>query len=275
MDQLNNNTSRTLYINLFKKALLDTLHGDQEYKPVLTGGRLFNCVKKYLAWRGLVACEKITVRGEARSDGRDWPARGLTMIGSKRLDSLQDCIESVIREEIPGDLIETGVWRGGTTLFMKALLMAYGDQSRIVWVADSFEGLPKPNPELYPADAGDTHFTFSELAVSKEEVEKNFQRFNLLDENVKFLKGWFKDTLPAAPISKLSLMRLDGDMYESTMDALTALYPKLSRGGYVIIDDYGYIESCRKAVHDYRTRHMITEQVVPIDWSGVYWRKVD
>jgi O-methyltransferase len=104
-------------------------------------------------------------------------------------------------------------------------------------------------------------------------VQEHFRRFDLLDDNVRFLKGWFKDTLPSAPIEKLAVMRLDGDMYESTMDALKALYPKLSPGGFVIIDDYGCIPACKKAVEDYRAAHGIVEQIVTIDWSGVYWRK--
>ena len=173
------------------------------------------------------------------------------------------------RKWVPGDFIETGVWRGGSTILMKAVLKAYGDTTRIVWVADSFEGLPKPNAALYPADVLDQHHTFEELAVPMEEVAENFRRFCLLDENVKFLKGWFKDTLSSAPIKRLALMRLDGDMYESTMDALLALYPRLSIGGFVIIDDYGCIEACRQAVDDYRNKQNIQDKLIPIDWSGV------
>lgn len=94
-----------------------------------------------------------------------------------------------------------------------------------------------------------------------------------MDEHVKFLKGWFKDTLPNAPISKLSLLRLDGDMYESTMDAITVLYPKLSIGGYLIVDDWGAVAGCKKAIEDYRKENNITEPIIEIDWTGVYWRK--
>jgi hypothetical protein len=95
-----------------------------------------------------------------RTEGRVWPSRALTMVGLKRLDNIQACIEDVIRNNILGDLIETGVWRGGSTIFMRAVLKAYGIAGRRVWVADSFEGLPKPNAELYPADLGDLHYRF-------------------------------------------------------------------------------------------------------------------
>jgi Macrocin-O-methyltransferase (TylF) len=110
--------------------------------------------------------------------------------------------------------------------------------------------------------------------VSLEEVKANFAKYGLLDDRVVFLKGWFKDTLPSAPIERLAVLRLDGDMYESTMVALTSLYDKVSSNGFVIIDDYGCIESCRKAVHDFRESRGISEPILDIDGFGVYWRKV-
>jgi O-methyltransferase len=141
-----------------------------------------------------------------------------------------------------------------------------------VFVADSFQGLPPPDSERWPEDKGDIHHTAPFLAVSEEEVKENFRKYGLLDDRVVFLKGWFNDTLPSAPITKLAIMRLDGDMYGSTMDALVALYPKLSDGGYCVIDDYA-LEGCRKAVEDYRREHAIAEEIVKIDWTGAYWRK--
>jgi O-methyltransferase len=181
----------------------------------------------------------------------------------------------VLRDEVPGDFIETGVWRGGTCIFMRAALKAYADSTRQVWVADSFEGLPKPDGR-YPQDEGDLHWTMSDdLGISLDQVKANFSRYGLLDDRVRFLKGWFKDTLPTAPIERLAILRLDGDMYSSTMDSLLNLYSKLSVGGYVIIDDYGAIDACHKAVEDFRARKQIRTPLIPIDWTGVYWRKLD
>jgi hypothetical protein len=208
-----------------------------------------------------------------KPDGLKWPKQAHTMIGMKRLDNIQFCVEDVLNNNIEGDLIETGVWRGGAVIFMRAILKAYGVEDRIAWAADSFEGLPMPDPEKYPADKDDRHHEFSELAISLEQVQSNFAKYDLLDNQVKFLKGWFRDTLPNAPIKKLSVLRLDGDMYESTMDALVHLYPKLSIGGYIIVDDYGAIQQCRDAVHDYRNNHSINEEIKPIDWTGVYWQR--
>jgi O-methyltransferase len=208
------------------------------------------------------------------------PTRALSMIGIPRLDNVIEAARTVIAEGIPGDFIETGCWRGGSTMLMRAALTAFGDTERRIWVADSFEGLPKPDVETYPIDAGDEHHTFTYLAVSIEEVKASFKRFDLLDDRVHFLKGWFRDTIPTAPIEQLAILRLDGDMYESTIIPLEALYPKVSRGGYVIVDDYGCIQQCRTAVNDYRKAHGIVTPLIRIDslpggfenMNAVYWR---
>jgi O-methyltransferase len=210
---------------------------------------------------------------EVREYGWDWPSSAHSMIGRKRMENVRNLVESVLGEHVPGDLIETGVWRGGACIFMRGILKTYGVRDRIVWVADSFEGLPKPDENRYPADRGDAFHTFKELAITLEEVQDNFARYDLLDDRVRFLKGWFKDTLATAPIDRLALLRLDGDMYESTMDALTPLYPKLSRGGYVIVDDYHVVAGCKQAVEDYRAAHAITDPLREIDGVGVYWQR--
>jgi O-methyltransferase len=272
--------SRALYLDLLKKTLSFSLWPEPPIpveKPFYNRRplkrKLISLISHMLKKRGLQLCTTVTYTEQQRSDGQIWPGYADSMIGLKRLDNLQHCIETVIRENVPGDLIETGVWRGGACILMRGVLAAYEDKSRKVFVADSFEGLPKANEEKYPADKGDTHYLFSPvLAVSREDVANNFKRYSLLDDQVIFLQGWFKDTLPSAPIQKLAVMRLDGDMYESTMDALVPLYPKLSPGGYCIIDDYA-LKGCQRAVDDYRERFKIKAELKKIDWTGRYWRK--
>lgn len=210
-----------------------------------------------------------------RERGLDWPSHAETMIGDTRLANLRTLTEALIADHVPGDLIETGVWRGGACIMMRAVLYAHNVTDRCVWVADSFEGLPRANERQYPADTGSEFHKYEELAVSLEEVKENFRAYDLLDGQVKFLKGWFKDTLPSAPIGQLALMRLDGDMYESTMDALTALYPHLSHRGYVIIDDYHVVPACKAAVTDYCDQHGIKPEIIEIDGVGGYWKKSD
>lgn len=242
-----------LYLELMKRALANWLYRDAS---TLTLGR--DPRDERQPWR--------------RDPFSEWRQPAHTMAGLKRLDNVQTCFEQVLRDDVPGDLIETGVWRGGVPIFMRAMLAAYGVTDRLVWLADSFRGLPPPAPGLYPEDEGDMLHAIDELRVSRAQVQSHFDRYGLLDDRVRFLEGWFRDTLPHAPIERLAILRLDGDMYESTMDALTHLYPKLSEGGFLIVDDYGAIPSCRRAVHDYREAHGITEEIVPIDWTGVYWR---
>lgn len=207
-----------------------------------------------------------------RELGRDWPSQAHSMIGNARMANLRNIAELVIRESIPGDFIETGVWRGGACIMMRAVLKAYGVANRRVWVADSFCGLPKPSPQV-ASDDGDLHHTFSELAVSLDQVQANFAKYGLLDDQVQFLKGWFSETLSSAPIEQLAILRLDGDMYESTMDALTHLYDKVSEGGFIIVDDFGAVPGCQKAVIDFREQRKIDAVIQPIDGCGVFWRK--
>ena len=198
-----------------------------------------------------------------------------TMLGVHKVDNLQFCVETVLADRVPGDFIETGVWRGGSCIFMRAILQAHGDNLRTVWVADSFEGLPPPDDERFPADSLSPLHTYDQLAISLSDVQENFRRFGLLDEQVKFLKGWFSDTLPGAPIEKLAIVRLDGDMYESTWDGIVNLYPRLSVGGFVIVDDYGVVPGCREAILDYRSQHNITDPIQFVFGNPrcVYWRR--
>lgn len=265
------------YINLLKTVLTGNT-GRDEFKPYYSASprlkaRMLMGLNSAMKKFNLAVCRINKYDPEKRRQGTDWPAYAETMIGQLRLDNIQFCVENIIKDNVPGDLIETGVWRGGATIFMAGLLQAYGDKERNVWVADSFAGLPKPS-DKFEADKGDKHYTYApDLAVSMEQVKKNFEKYGLLSDNVKFLKGWFSQTLPTAPIEKLSLARLDGDMYESTMDGLDNLYPKLSIGGYIIIDDYGAIPACKKAVDYYRELHSIVEPIEVIDWTGVFWRK--
>jgi hypothetical protein len=156
---------------------------------------------------------------------------------------------------------------------MKSILAAYGVRDRRVWVADSFQGLPVPDGVNFPQDIPEDLSSFDELAVSQEQVKANFARYDLLDDQVQFLEGWFKDTLPTAPVESLAVLRLDGDYYESTIQILESLYHKVSPGGFVIVDDYGCIEACRQAVTDFRTANGIDDPIVKVDWTGVYWRR--
>jgi hypothetical protein len=242
---------RDAYLSLIEKCLTGTIYEDKAFHAV--GGGVYD--------------------PSLREVGRDWPSQAHTMIGVKRLSNLRTLVERVIDRTIPGDLIETGVWRGGACIMMRAVLHAYGIRDRRVWVADSFEGLPAPDVNNYPADKDSDYHTYSELSVPFETVRRNIEKYGLLDDQIVFLKGWFKETLPSAPIQRLAVLRLDGDLYESTTVALNALYDKLSIGGYVIVDDYHVVPGCRKAIHDFLADRRIAPRIEEIDGVGVYWQK--
>lgn len=253
------------YIELLKQVLTASIYDE-------SGWQIAKRHQSFLAGLRskdeLVLIKKTRYNAEKRNGGLDWPLFGYTMIGHKRLNNLQACINDVLDEGVDGDLIETGVWRGGATIFMRAMLRARSVTDRTVWVADSFQGLPKP---VGPTDGKDLSGV-DQLSVSLDQVKKNFQRFNLLDDQVQFLEGWFADTLPTAPINKLAILRLDGDLYSSTMHAMVALYPKVSPGGYVIVDDYATWPSCKRAITDYLEENSIEADIKMIDRSSAFWK---
>ena len=270
------------YLELMKQILTRYLVIDEETydvgRPpqgwVRSSGpreRAKSAVRSLLARRGL---RLVRTGGDRRlrAVGEDWPPTAETMVGLARLDNVQHCIDLVLADGVPGDLIETGVWRGGCSIFMRAVLAARGVEDRSVWLADSFEGLAPPDARRYPKEYHVDLSTFDELAVGVDVVKANFARYGLLDDQVRFLPGWFADTLPEAPIRTLALIRLDGDYYESTMTALRALYPKLSPGGFVIVDDY-QIDACRAAVADYLGEVGERPELEAVDASSVWWRR--
>ena len=194
------------------------------------------------------------------------------MIGVKRMESLHNCLDYVNNNNIPGDLVECGVWRGGGTIFMAGYVKAHEDSSRDIYVVDSFEGLPKPSlPQDRSLDLSKEKFP--QLAVDEEEVKNNFAKYDLLDDHIHFVKGWFKDSLPKCDMEQIALLRMDGDLYESTMDILDNLYDKVVESGVIIVDDYA-IKPCRLAVEDFfKKRNLPFPNYQEIDWTGIWWTK--
>jgi O-methyltransferase len=184
-------------------------------------GRLFN---PQPSAEGFQAGAFWSYKPELRAEGRDWPLNGETMIGLTRLQNIQDCVTDILRNNVPGDFIETDVWRGGACIFMRVMLKEYGDKQRTVWVADSLEGLP------------------SQMNV-------------------------------AVLIRQIALLRLDGDIYSSTMDSLESLYGRLSCGGYVSIDDHGAVPACKRAVDEFRVLSGINATMRKVDGSGIFLAK--
>ncbi|KAK3244270.1 hypothetical protein CYMTET_46112 [Cymbomonas tetramitiformis] len=315
--------SYQLYLDIVKRSLLNIIYYEQSYQLNLTRCIAAGRVDPQLVPNGFSL--------EDRVMGQDLSAVTLTMVGAKRLENIQFCVEEAVRCGIPGDLVETGCAAGGSVIFMRAILRALNDTERRVWCCDTFCDEPKKGgntvgkvvgqlfilpliqaicsiPSMFwrrkvfnffmkvqksfPQETDNAHTSedtvrsfifFVQNALSLpapsvptrgttlEQVKSHFARFGLLDEQVVFLQGFFSDTLPSSPIERISVLRLDGDLYSSTMDALISLYPKLSSGGFCIVDDYYAFEECRRAIDEYRKENNITAELVRIDNQSVYW----
>ena len=248
--------------NLYLKTMIVTLTGyafkDDPYK------------------RGIGGRKEVDIGGfndKKRRQGKDFPTVGFTMIGTEGLENIRDLLQKVFTQKIEGGFLEAGVWRGGASIFAKAMVEAYGQTSRHVWVCDSFQGLPKATQDK----DSDTWSKIKLLTISKEIVIHNFEEFFLLDNQVHFVEGYFVYSLPCLRNEfvnnrqKLAVLRADGDMYESTMDILYNLYEFVSIGGFIIIDDYT-IPECQMAVDEFRKKFGILEPIVKITEMKRYWR---
>jgi hypothetical protein len=257
---------RAAYLDLLKLCLCD-LAGARTLSVTRTGDTRRPDVPVFCRELG---AEELSLRVM----GSDWPFSGLTMVGLERLDDLQACIESVVADGVEGDLIEAGTWRGGAAILARATLDSLGADDRTLVLADSFQGLPAPDRGAFPEDRDLDLSRVDFLAVSAEEVRSHFARFEL-DHDLEFVRGLFHESLPGLRGRRWSVVRLDGDTYEATWVGLESLYPGLSAGGYVILDDYGLIKECRAAVEDFRRENGITAPIVKADWNGIRWRRED
>lgn len=240
------------------KADIDKLR--QRYKSAGVGGKLINRILGLSTPFLMKSWKQLS------------PA-ALSMCGDKTIHQLREALQTLEQEDIAGDYIEAGVWRGGLPIIMRAFLQQAGNTQRKVYLADSFQGLPTDVSDVRDKAANALLEPMAQLAVNRTQVEQAFEFFGLNDEQVEFVEGWFDQTLPAMEPTPLALVRLDGDYYESTRDAINALYPRLSVGGYLIIDDYNLPLGCKKAIKEYRREHGITDKIIKINKQAVYWRK--
>lgn len=264
------------YFDLLAKTLIGSIYPESANRlieAVSSKGirnRFRNTVIGFVGRFGYKVYRNFSYDPVARDSGEDWPSIAYSMIGAKRMHNLHTLSQKIIDDGIKGDFIECGVWRGGAAIMMQAVLNANNaTDTRSLWLADSFEGLPAPTAT---ADDGYDVSGYDYLSVGEKVVLENFERFGLLKANVKPIRGWFENTLPVAPIEKIALLRADADLYSSTIDIFDNLYHKVVPGGFIIVDDYGNWEPCRKAVTDFRTKHGITEEIIEIDRCGIYWR---
>lgn len=278
---------RKKYLELLKKSLLNEIYLENELRIFcLAEGKLkkkwslnsrnvdfdkLHHIHKYFP-EELKSFKTNRLEGQLLEVGSKHLVYADTMIGRKRLNNIEYCLRTILEEKTPGDVIECGVWKGGAAIFMKAYLDTWQAHDRVVWLADSFDGVPV-STMIQDKHTDLSKNAFPGLAIPKDDVINNFIKYDVSLKGVQFLEGWFKDSLPKAPINQLALLRLDGDLYESTMDVLHSLYAKLSPGGFVIIDDYKALPQCEDAIHEFRSKNNVSEPIHKIDTMAVYWRK--
>lgn len=247
------------------------------------------------------------------------PGSVLTMVGRKKLDSIQKIIKNMITNNISGDILIAGCWRGGLAIFVKACIAVYEPEgNRNIWCADAFinqklttssllmgkclsffEKVLPLKLKFYIVNRYFLKMGFPTGIFSKSDLDKVFQaaknmpwfpqpvgntygvtdiltafeRYQLFDDSIKILKGWFSDTLKDSPIQNLALIYADGDMYHSTLDILNNTYTHVVDGGIVIIDDYGAFEDCKNAVDNFRSNNNILSPLSFLDDDTCLWIK--
>ena len=205
-----------------------------------------------------------------------------TMAGYKRLANAYDLAQDIENNGVKGSFVEFGVWKGGISGAMAKVADSRGSK-RIVWLFDSFEGLPEPTDkdggvaQEYAEDKATGKFESIKRCVGPLEDVQHllFSVLRLQKENIKVEKGWFQETLPLVKteLGPIAILRLDADWYESTKYLLEELYDQVVSGGYIIIDDYGHWEGCKKAVDEFMEKRNIKTELIRIDYTGVYFQK--
>jgi len=254
------------YFDLLKKSITNFLYrdiNDWAEQMISASGNPSVC-------QDSSACESEwdISQGASGFDGHSVPEEGHSVMRLGSLTHIQFIVEDVLTQGIPGDLLEAGCYRGGNSVLMRALLEDDDSGQRIVWVADSFQGIPLPISEKGKR-VDETRNWKSRYNVSQHFVESVFRRYGYLDQKTKFLPGFFNETLPSSGISHLAMIHIDVDAYDSTMDVLESMYPKLSVGGYVVIDDF-HLNAVRTAITEYRSKHKIVEPILPVPSDYVF-----
>ena len=219
-------------------------------------------------------------------DGRGWPnGPALSMSGVRRSDHFVALVSQAVSDGIPGHVIETGVWHGGLSLLAAKTLEVLGETSRRMYLADSFRGIPPTPKDGKRYTAQDVKAQHIGILNNNSAlwVQDAAYRFGFTRDQLRFVIGFFNESIPrlikAEPGIGFAVVRLDGDAYHSTWDAITLLYPRLAPGGFLIVDDYTEWEGCRRAILDYRRKHDIRAPLTLIphrqqEWHiGAYWRK--
>lgn len=266
------------YIELLKGALLDEHYLENEIRLRY----LVRCVETGDAAEPDRVRDPIRAQPDAykqllrrRRAGLSWLGEGsigflpYASLGRTRLDHLERCLDVIRAESVPGDLVECNTGRGGSAIFLRGYLAAHELPERTVWISDEFRATPAPAREAARVDE-----SMTDLQGDLNLVRDAFERFDLLDGRVRFLQGSIGATLPGAALENVALLRLGAGIGADADAALEDVYPKLSLGGFVVVDD-NTDPACARAVTTFRERHGISAPVEAVDWSAIAWRKTE
>ena len=193
-----------------------------------------------------------------------------TQTSLERVATLADAVEYVIGANVPGDLVECGVWRGGSSMAIALTLLRLGAGERRLWLYDTFGRMPEPGRHdrdyAGRAVSGHEESMLGESGLSLSDVQAAMRSTSYPEERISYVAGRIEDTIPASVPAEIALLRLDTDWYESTRHELEHLYPRLVRGGVLIIDDYGHYAGAREAVDEYFAGRPIL--LARVDYTG-------
>ncbi len=272
------NPTAGMYLDLLRKCVTREMFADTGYAVTPRGhtlkSRMAKVVLEILSRKQLKLVRENQTTLEDKLEGRGWPGTAESMSGSRRLEFFQKVLYVIERDGVRGDFFEGGCWRGGAVIMMLGALRALGMSDRKVWAADSFEGYPAPGPDSTAED----RFLYEQgsyFRISRGDFEANVAKYQLMSDALVVLEGYFDRSLPTAPIDRLALIRIDIDGYEGTRAILENLYPKLSPGGFVVVDDYG-VEGARRAIDGYLAEHHPSASIRSIpqkNEKAIYFRK--
>lgn len=204
--------------------------------------------------------------------------QAVTMTSPERIFALITAVVYVCENDIPGDFVECGVWKGGSSAAIAKTLVHLQATDRTLWMYDTFDGMSEPTAADvdFLGQTADQLLDQQDIAESTsvwcrsplDEVKSTMQATGFPQEQIRFVQGRVEETLPQDSPSRVALLRLDTDWYESTKCELEILFPNMSSGGVLIIDDYGHWQGCRKAVDEYFADHHISMLLNRIDYTG-------
>ncbi|OGW36948.1 MAG: macrocin O-methyltransferase [Nitrospirae bacterium RBG_13_39_12] len=231
------------------------------------------------------------VRRKEISAGKEYPidfeqsdieiikkVRQYTMTSPERIVALIKGIQYIVKNNIPGDIVECGVWKGGSMMAAALALIAMKDTDRNLYLFDTFEGMTEPTKDdisckgdraldlLKKNEKDEESYIWAYSPLEK--VKSNLLSIGYDFRKIHFIKGKVEETIPEKAPEKISLLRLDTDWYKSTLHELAHLYPRLSPGGIIIIDDYGHWHGARKATEEFIKNNNIRLFLSRIDYTG-------